>query len=67
MKMIEKNLKIEKFVKDFLSNEKKFLGSILPWQKKLNFAFYSDDLDILNILKENLRDAQLIDSDIDYL
>lgn len=51
----------------YLSNEKKFLGSILPWQKKLNFAFYSDDLDILNILKENLRDAQLIDSDIDYL
>ena len=51
----------------YLSNERKFLDSILPWQKKLNFAFYSEDLNILNILKENLRDAQLIDSDIDYV
>ena len=51
----------------YLSQEEKFLDSVLPWQKKLNFAFYSNNLDILNIINENLKDTQLIDSDIDYV
>lgn len=51
----------------YLSSEKKFLHEFLPWQKKLNFAFYSNNLNILNIMKKKFKDAQLIDSDIDYV
>ena len=51
----------------YLSSEKNFLHKFLPWQKKLNFAFYSNDLSILSIIKEKFKDAQLIDSDIDYV
>ena len=51
----------------YLTNEKKFSDSFMPWQKKLNFAFYSDNSTILNTIKEKFDDVQLIDSDIDYL
>ena len=51
----------------YLTNEKKLLDNFLPWQKKLNFAYYSKDETVKNLLESHFNDAQLIDSDIDYV
>jgi hypothetical protein len=39
----------------------------LPGQRKLNFAFYSNDPLAITELKQNLSDIQYIDSDIDFI
>tara|TARA_Y200000002_G_scaffold373629_1_gene373064 strand:- start:307 stop:1263 length:957 start_codon:yes stop_codon:yes gene_type:complete len=51
----------------YLTNEKKLLDNFLPWQKKLNFAYYSKDETVKNLLEARFNDAQMIDSDIDYV
>ena len=51
----------------FISNEKRLLDNVFPWQRKLNFSFNSDDLDISRMLNEQFDDVQFIDSDIDFL
>lgn len=50
----------------YLSTEKK-LNNILPWNRKLNFAYYTKDKATSYMLEEHFNDAHLIDSDIDYL
>ena len=38
-----------------------------PWERKLNFAFNSNNQEIVKNIKENFGDIQYIDSDIDYI
>ena len=64
LKFLKKN-KIDLFA--FISNKKGFFDSLLPGQKNLNFAFYSKDKNILNILNKDFNDLQYIDSDLDYI
>tara|TARA_E500000178_G_scaffold287325_1_gene289478 strand:- start:252 stop:1211 length:960 start_codon:yes stop_codon:yes gene_type:complete len=51
----------------FISNKKKLLDNFFPWEKKLNFAFNSEDEKILKMLNKELNDIQFIDSDIDFV
>ena len=37
----------------------------LPWKKKINFAFFSDEKLIIDKIENHLDDIQYIDSDID--
>ena len=39
----------------------------MPWKKKINFAFFSNEKFIMNDIENDLDDIQYIDSDIDYL
>ena len=63
-KFLKKN-KIDLFT--FISNKKRFYDSLIPGQKNLNFAFYSEDKNILNSLDKDFNDIQYIDSDLDYI
>ena len=38
-----------------------------PWERKLNFAFNSNNQETVKNIKENFGDIQYIDSDIDYI
>lgn len=51
----------------YVSKTQKLSDIIFPWQKKLNFAYYTDEKFISNMINNQLTDVQLIDSDIDYL
>ena len=51
----------------YISVEKKLFDIFLPWEKKLNFAFYSKEKSTSGLLDEKLDNIQLIDSDIDYI
>ena len=64
LKFLKKN-KIDLFA--FISNKKGFFDSLMPGQKKLNFAFYSKDKNILDYLNKDFNDLQYIDSDLDYI
>ncbi len=54
---------------DYLSyiSKKKFINFNFPWERKLNFAFYSEDDSTKKLLNKNLQDIQYIDSDLDYI
>ena len=51
----------------FVEKKNKFIDGFLPGQRKLNFAFYSNDPLTITELKQNLSDIQYIDSDIDFI
>ena len=51
----------------FVDKKNVFYDGYLPGQKKLNFAFYSEDLSDILELDGNLKDLQYIDSDIDFV
>ena len=51
----------------FVEKKNKFIDGFLPGQRKLNFAFYSNDPLAITELKQNLSDIQYIDSDIDFI
>ncbi len=51
----------------YISKKNKLIDLCLPWERKLNFAFYSDNQKIFKKIKENFSDIQYIDSDIDYI
>lgn len=51
----------------YLTTEKKISNNILPWNRKINFAYYAKDDAISNALGEHFYDVHLIDSDVDYL
>lgn len=51
----------------YISKRNKPIDFRLPWERKLNFAFYSDNQKIFKKIKENFSDIQYIDSDIDYI
>ena len=50
----------------YISKDKGF-NLNLPWKKKINFAFFSDEKLIIDKIENHLDDIQYIDSDIDYL
>ena len=50
-----------------ISREKRLSDLFLPWQRKLNFAFYAKDKNASNLINNSLDDIQFIDSDIDYV
>ena len=54
---------------DYLSfiSKEKILNLNLPWKKKINFAFFSNEKFITDKIKNHLDDIQYIDSDLDYL
>jgi len=39
----------------------------VPWKRKLNFAFYTNEASVKNMLNKKFDDIQFIDSDIDYI
>ena len=51
----------------YISNEKKIFDFFLPWQRKLNFAYYTEDISVTSVLEKNYDDIQFLDSDIDYI
>ncbi|MDA8764323.1 GNAT family N-acetyltransferase [Candidatus Pelagibacter bacterium] len=51
----------------YISNEKKISNIFLPWQRKINFAFYAKEKTTSILLSKELDDIQFIDSDIDYV
>ncbi|MBD1172040.1 GNAT family N-acetyltransferase [Pelagibacterales bacterium SAG-MED05] len=51
----------------YISKKNKLIDLCLPWERKLNFAFYSDNQQTFKKIKENFSDIQYIDSDIDYI
>jgi len=51
----------------YISVEKKLSDIFLPWERKLNFTFYSKEKSTSNLLDEKLDDIQFVDSDIDYI
>ena len=51
---------------NYISKEKK-MNFNMPWKKKINFAFFSNEKFIMNDIENDLDDIQYIDSDIDYL
>ena len=51
----------------YISVEKDLFDIFLPWERKLNFAFYSKEKSTSGLLDKKLDDIQLIDSDIDYI
>ena len=51
---------------NYISREKK-MNFNMPWKKKINFAFFSNEKFIMNDIENDLDDIQYIDSDIDYL
>ena len=51
----------------YISTNDKFLNINLPWSKKLNFAFYSEDISVKNLINDNFDDIQYIDSDINFI
>ena len=51
----------------YISVEKKLSDIFLPWERKLNFAFYSKEKSTSNLLNEKLDEIQFIDSDLDYV
>jgi len=50
----------------YISKDKEF-NLNLPWKKKINFAFFSDEKLIIDKIGNHLDDIQYVDSDIDYL
>lgn len=64
LKFLKKN-KIDLIA--FISNKERFIDSLIPGQKNLNFAFYSKDKKILDNLDKDFNDIQYIDSDLDYI
>ena len=54
---------------DYLSylSKNKSINFNFPWERKLNFAFYSVDDSTKKLLNKNLQDIQYIDSDLDYI
>ena len=50
----------------YISREKR-TNLNLPWKKKINFSFFSNDKFIMNEVDNHLDDIQYIDSDIDFL
>lgn len=51
----------------YLTIEKNLSNDILPWNRKINFAYYAKDDAISNALRDHFNDVHLIDSDVDYL
>lgn len=51
----------------YVSDQHTIFDKIMPWQRRLNFAFHSKEKSISNALNENFNNLQLIDSDVDYL
>ena len=51
----------------YISDQQTIFDKIMPWQRKINFAFYSKEKIISNSLNQNFNNVQLIDSDIDFL
>jgi hypothetical protein len=51
----------------FISSKKKLSDFFLPWQRKINFAFYTKEKSTSNLLNNEINDIQFIDSDIDYV
>ena len=51
----------------YISNEKKMMDSFMPWDRKLNFAFFSNDSNVVNGINSELNNVQYIDSDLDYI
>ena len=51
----------------YISKKNKLIDLGFPWQRKLNFAFYSKNQHTFKNIKENFSDIQYIDSDIDYI
>ena len=51
----------------YISNEKKIFDFFLPWQRKLNFSYYTEDKSVTNVLNKNYDEVQFLDSDIDYV
>ena len=51
----------------YISNNKKLLNINLPWSRKLNFAFYSENSSIKSLIDRDFDDLQYIDSDIDFI
>ena len=54
---------------DYLSyiSREKNVSLNMPWKKKINFAFFSNEKFIMDEVDNHLDDLQFIDSDIDYL
>ena len=51
----------------YISNEKRFSDFFLPWQSKINFAFYTKEKSTSVLLNSGFDEIQFIDSDIDYI
>ena len=51
----------------YISIEKKIFDTFLPWERKLNFAFYSREKSTSDLLDKKLDNIQFVDSDIDYI
>jgi len=51
----------------YISTEKKLLDFFLPWQRKINFAFYAKEKSTQHLINNSLNDIQFIDSDIGYV
>ena len=51
----------------YIGKKEFFLDGNIPGQKKLNFAFNSENILEVQEIRENLKDLQFIDSDIDFI
>lgn len=51
----------------YIGKKEFFLDGSIPGQKKLNFAFNSENALEVQEIRENLKDLQFIDSDIDFI
>jgi hypothetical protein len=51
----------------YISNRNTLIDFPVPWKRKLNFAFYTNEASIKNMLNKKFDDIQFIDSDIDYI
>ena len=51
----------------YIGKKEFFLDGNIPGQKKLNFAFNSENALQVQEIRENLKDLQFIDSDIDFI
>ena len=51
----------------FISSKKRLSDFFLPWQRKINFAFYTKEKFKSRLLNNEIDDIQFIDSDIDYI